>query len=70
MKKIVVLTIIVGTGYFCQACLPAMDTTRIGTWSFDQLKEDDLRSIYDYLMSTKPVKNLVPSAVPSVLQQL
>jgi mono/diheme cytochrome c family protein len=38
--------------------------------NFAQMKEEDLRAIYDYLMSTKPVKNLVPSAVPSVLQQL
>jgi hypothetical protein len=34
------------------------------------MKEEDLRAIYDYLKSTKPVKNIVPSAVPSVLQQL
>ncbi len=38
--------------------------------NFAQMKEEDLRAIYDYLKSTKPVKNIVPSAVPSVLQQL
>lgn len=32
--------------------------------NFAKLKDDDLKAMYAYLMSTKPVKNIVPAALP------
>lgn len=32
--------------------------------SFKLMKEDDLRAVYEYLQSTKPIENVVPSYIP------
>lgn len=32
--------------------------------SFSELKEEDLKAIYDYLMSIKPIENVVPPYTP------
>ncbi|MGN6475623.1 MAG: diheme cytochrome c-553, partial [Flavipsychrobacter sp.] len=32
--------------------------------NFAHLNDEDIESIYDYLQSIKPIKNLVPQAIP------
>jgi hypothetical protein len=32
--------------------------------SFSELQEDDLKAIYEFLMTTKPIENVVPAYIP------
>ena len=39
----------------------------MGMMPFDQMRDDELKAIFAYLRTVKPIKNLVPQPTPPVL---